>query len=129
MQIINAALRKVGLELHTSNVHQTYIARQAQFAGDAVEAEIVRVEGARMAPVKKKRGERGKHYLRNWRMYLKKNGARDMTLEKVAALIEVDHTSLSRVERGETPYDEDLLSKLSLVYGCLVESWLERMFL
>lgn len=41
-----------------------------------------------------------------------------MTLERVAALIEVDHTSLSRVERGETPYDEDILAKLALVYGC-----------
>lgn len=41
-----------------------------------------------------------------------------MTLEGVAEKIEVHHTSLSRVERGETPYDEDLLERLALIYGC-----------
>jgi transcriptional regulator with XRE-family HTH domain len=65
-----------------------------------------------MPPIKRKKRERFQHFIKKWREF------RQLSQEDVAALIEVDRTSISRVERGETPYDQDLLEKLSLVYRC-----------
>lgn len=98
-------------------VHQMQIACQAQFASDAVAKPAVKADYSRMPPVKKTRAERGRHYLREWRKYRKKQD-RKWTLAYVAELVEVDHSSLSRLERGESPYDEDILQKLALAYGC-----------
>jgi len=71
-----------------------------------------------MPPVKKSKSDRGRHFLREWRVYRKGSTGRKLTIEHVAGLIDVDHSTISRVERGESPYDEDLLQKLALVYGC-----------
>jgi transcriptional regulator with XRE-family HTH domain len=53
-----------------------------------------------------------KQFLREWRKF------RKLSLANVSELIEIDHSTLSRVERGQSPYDQDILEKLSLVYGC-----------
>jgi len=47
-----------------------------------------------------------------------------MTQDDVAERIEVDRTTLSRVERGESPYDQDILEKLALAFGCEAEDLL-----
>lgn len=52
------------------------------------------------------------HFLRQWRKY------RGLTQEEVGERIEVNASTLSRVERGEIPYDQDLLERLALVYLC-----------
>ena len=36
----------------------------------------------------------------------------------MAEQIEIDHSTLSRIKRRESPYDQDVLEKLALVYGC-----------
>jgi transcriptional regulator with XRE-family HTH domain len=41
-----------------------------------------------------------------------------MSQEDVAAQIDADRSTISRVERGESPYDQDILEKLAAVYRC-----------
>lgn len=56
---------------------------------------------------------RRKTYLREWREY--------SGLSLAAAAAEagtINHTTLSRIERGLVPYNQDLLERLSTVYGC-----------
>lgn len=65
-----------------------------------------------MPPVKRPPRARLPQFLREWRKY------RRLSLVQVAEKIEIDHSTLSRIERNETPYDQDVLEKLSLVYGC-----------
>lgn len=65
-----------------------------------------------MAPVKKPPHKRAKHYLRQWRDF------RELTQDQAADRAEIDRSSLSKIERGEVPYNQDLLERLSLAYGC-----------
>lgn len=65
-----------------------------------------------MPPVAKQPRERNKTFLREWRKY------RELSQEEVAEKLEIDRTTISRVERGETPYDQDILERLALIYLC-----------
>ena len=65
-----------------------------------------------MPSVKKPDHRRSKTFLAEWRRY------RDMSQERVAELVDVDQTTISRLERGKVPYDQDILERLALVYGC-----------
>lgn len=65
-----------------------------------------------MPPVRRPPRKRARTYFREWREY------RDRKQGEVAALIEVDPGTLSRLESGKSPYDQDILEKLALVYGC-----------
>lgn len=51
-----------------------------------------------------------RHFLREWRK------ARHYTLEQVAERIGTTHATLSRIERGKMPYNQDLLEVLADVY-------------
>ena len=68
-----------------------------------------------MAPVKKKPRVREKHFIKEWREF------RGHSQDHVADLIEIDRSSLSKVEAGLVPYNQDLLEKLALVYLCDTE--------
>jgi transcriptional regulator with XRE-family HTH domain len=52
---------------------------------------------------------RHKTFLRQWRKH------RDKTLEAVSDHLHMSHSQLSRIERGEQPYSQDLLEALSVV--------------
>lgn len=65
-----------------------------------------------MAPVKKPHHARAKHFLREWREFKK------LSQEDAADRAEIDRTSLSKVENGKVPYNQDLLERLALAYGC-----------
>lgn len=56
---------------------------------------------------------RRKTYLRQWRKM--KPGR---TLEQVAAELHITQPQLGRIERGEQPYNQDLLEALAELYGC-----------
>jgi transcriptional regulator with XRE-family HTH domain len=62
--------------------------------------------------------QRARTYLKEWRRH------RDMSLDKVIDRLELEvgfpfsKGQLSRVERGEQPYNQDLLEALAKVYGC-----------
>jgi transcriptional regulator with XRE-family HTH domain len=71
-----------------------------------------------MAPVPKKPRERNRTFLREWRDF------RKLSQEEVAERLEIDRSTISRIERGESPYDQDVLEKLALVYGCDPEDML-----
>lgn len=56
---------------------------------------------------------RRKTFLREWR--LSKPGR---TLEQVAAELHISQPQLGRIERGEQPYNQDLIEALAEIYGC-----------
>lgn len=49
-------------------------------------------------------------YLRAWRQH------HGMTLEQVAHELGMTHAQLSKIERGQQPYNQDLLEGLALLY-------------
>lgn len=57
--------------------------------------------------------KRRKTYLRQWRKL--KPGR---TLEQVAAELHITQPQLGRIERGDQPYNQDLLEALAELYGC-----------
>lgn len=65
-----------------------------------------------MPPVKKPQRERLRTFLREWRLF------RDMNQDDVAEKLEIDRSTISRIERAESPYDQDILERFALVYGC-----------
>jgi transcriptional regulator with XRE-family HTH domain len=62
----------------------------------------------------------GRHFLREWRKHSGK------TLEMVAELLHMSHSQLSRIERGQQPYNQELLEKLADLYMCDVVDLLIR---
>lgn len=63
---------------------------------------------------------RQKTYLRQWRKH------RNKTLEAVADQLHMSHSQLSRIERGEQPYNQELLEALADLYMCDVVDLLIR---
>jgi transcriptional regulator with XRE-family HTH domain len=56
--------------------------------------------------------ERRKTFIRTWRLH------RRLSLETVADAAGTTAASLSRIERGIVPYNQDLIESLALIYGC-----------
>lgn len=48
------------------------------------------------------------------------------TLEQVAAELHISQPQLGRIEKGEQPYNQDLLEALAEIYGCTVADLLMR---
>ncbi|RMF02469.1 MAG: XRE family transcriptional regulator [Alphaproteobacteria bacterium] len=67
-----------------------------------------------MPPVKKHKPHRSRTYLRAWRQY------RHLTQEQAAGRIGCDRTTLSRIESGKVPYNQDFLEAAALAYNCEV---------
>lgn len=65
-----------------------------------------------MPPVKKPPHTRQKTFMKEWRKY------RKLSQEKAAQRVEVDRTTLGRIEKGQLPYNQDFLERLALAYGC-----------
>ena len=65
-----------------------------------------------MPPVKKPERTRGRTFLKEWRVY------RDLTQEEAAARVDIDRTTLGRIEKGALPYNQDFLEKAAEAYGC-----------
>lgn len=51
-------------------------------------------------------------FLKAWRKH------RGYSLERAGEEIGVDHSTLSKMERGKIPYNQQLLEKAAEVYGC-----------
>jgi transcriptional regulator with XRE-family HTH domain len=51
-------------------------------------------------------------FFREWREY------RGMTQERAAELLNIDRTSLSRIERGRQIYSEPVIEGMAEAYGC-----------
>ena len=51
-------------------------------------------------------------FLRNWRKFKK------LSQEAAAESLEIKQGTLSKIERGQLPYNQDFLEKAALVYGC-----------
>lgn len=62
-----------------------------------------------------------KTFLREWRKM--KPGR---TLETVAAELHISRTQLGRIEKGQQPYNQELLEAVSDLYGCTVADLLMR---
>ena len=71
-----------------------------------------------MPPVVKPKHTRKPTRLRAWRKH------RELTLAQAAERVDVEGTTLGRIERGESPYNQDILERLALAYGCEPEDLL-----
>jgi len=65
-----------------------------------------------MSPVHNVHMAKPPHFLREWR---KKN---DKTLVEVAEHLGMSHGNLSKIERGQVPYDQRQLESLAELYRC-----------
>lgn len=65
-----------------------------------------------MAPVPKPKRERNKHFFREWREY------RGLTQEQAINLLGWSQSKFSRLEAGETPYNQDDLETAAIAYSC-----------
>lgn len=68
-----------------------------------------------MPPVKKPKRRLRRHYLKEWREY------RNLTQEQVAGRLDIDRSTLSRVENMRIPYSQELIEAAAEAYGC--EPW------
>lgn len=64
---------------------------------------------------------RHKTFLREWR-----KAKPGRTLTAVAAELHISQPQLGRIERGDSPYNQDLLEALADLYGCGVADLLMR---
>lgn len=62
----------------------------------------------------------GRHFLRAWRKH------RAKTIEAVAAEVGISRTQLGRVEKGQQPFNEELLTRLAEIYNCEVPDLIMR---
>jgi transcriptional regulator with XRE-family HTH domain len=68
-----------------------------------------------MPPVKKPRQRLRRTFLKEWRIY------RRLTQEQASERLNLDRSNLSRIERGESPYNQGLLEAAAEAYDC--EPW------
>ena len=64
---------------------------------------------------------RKKTFLREWRRI-----EPGRTLEQVAEQIGITQPQLGRIERGEQPYNQDLIEALADIYGCSIADLILR---
>jgi transcriptional regulator with XRE-family HTH domain len=69
-------------------------------------------EGFVMPPVSKPSRERRATFFLQWRKF------RKLSQEAAAERIGVDRSTISRIEKGESPYDQDFLEKAAFAFGC-----------
>lgn len=65
-----------------------------------------------MPPVKRQPGTRRPTFFREWREH------RGLKQYEAAERLGIEPSTLSRLEKGHSPYDQDIVEKMSLVYGC-----------
>lgn len=92
------------------NVYQAHIQVKRQFAPAAIRPPAAMRDNVCMG--KKPHQRRRQVFLRQWREF------NNLTLVQVAESAGISHGQLSRIERGEQPYNEELLESLALLYGC-----------
>lgn len=68
-----------------------------------------------MAPVPKPKRDRTKHFLKEWREY------RQLTQEQAIGRLGWSQSKISRIEAGQTPYNQDDLEAAKDAYDC--EIW------
>ena len=73
-----------------------------------------------MSPVPKQPHERQRHFLKEWREY------RNLTQQTAAARLDIDQSTLSRIERRQIPYDQDFLEQAAAAYNCNVADLIMR---
>lgn len=65
-----------------------------------------------MAPIPKPKRDRTKHYFREWREY------RHLTQEQAMGRLGWSQSKISRLENGDTPYNQDDLEAAAEAYQC-----------
>lgn len=68
-----------------------------------------------MARIKKPAHDRHPTFLKAWRTY------RGLSQDELADRVDVDRTTIGRLERSDIPYNQDILERLAFALGCEVE--------
>lgn len=98
------------------NMHVIHMQVKHDYAGAGIQRICSLTHNEQM-----KKAVRQHHFLREWRKL--KPGR---TLEIVAAQLHMSQPQLGRIERGDQPYNQDLLEALAELYGCTVADLLMR---
>lgn len=93
-------------------MHRMHIDVKPICAWRAADIKMRVWQTARMAPIKKPKHNRARTFLREWREH------RALTLEEAAERMDIHYTTLLRIERGQSPYNQDFLERAALAYGC-----------
>ena len=64
-----------------------------------------------MPPIKKPFRARSKHYIRAWREY------RNLTQQQLADRMETTRETVSRIENGNVPYNQDFIEQCAVELG------------
>lgn len=81
----------------------------------AVQPKGIGLYDQKMPPVPKPKHRRAPHFIAAWRRH------KGMNQTQLAELLEVDQGTISRLERGESPYDQDALERLAIIFGCEID--------
>lgn len=65
-----------------------------------------------MPPVKRQPRRRNRTYFKEWREF------RVLKQYEAAERLDVEPSTLSRLESGESPYDQDMLERMAVAYKC-----------
>lgn len=65
-----------------------------------------------MPAVPKPEHRRSPTFIRAWRRY------KELSQEELADRLEIDRTTLGRIEAGKVPYNQDFLERCALALGC-----------
>lgn len=65
-----------------------------------------------MPPRARPKPQRRRTFLREWREY------RHLTQEQAAERLDIEQPTLSRIERGISPYSQDFLERAAFAYMC-----------
>jgi transcriptional regulator with XRE-family HTH domain len=96
------------------NVHQVNIAVKGRCAWGGIAGAIALAHNVPMTH------NLGPTKMREWRE------SRNLTLEAVAADLGITHGTLSKIERGQSPYNQRQLERLAELYDCEVIDLLVR---
>jgi transcriptional regulator with XRE-family HTH domain len=102
----------------TLNVYHTHNSVKRNCAYRAITGAAISAYNVDMSAKSLK--SRHKTYMREWRTFRRK------TLVQVAETLGITHGQLSRIERGEQPYNQDLLEQLADLYMCDVPDLIMR---
>lgn len=102
---------EVSVECHGAIMYHTNNSRQA-FIRLTPFLFLRQRTKCRMTSISNSRRSRSSVFLREWRKY------RQLNQTQAAERLDIDQSTLARIERGNLPYNEDFINRAALAYGC-----------
>jgi len=109
--VISFSARK-SLSVMCTYLHGMQLHVKHDFASAVIAFLLVGDDDWPMPPIAKPPRQRQRTFLREWRQ------KRGLKQYEAAERLEIEPSTLSRLENGQSPYDQDILERIALIYGC-----------